>query len=270
MSQQTEKKDKWHWLPQEIKEKVKRQVIEKIDKLTALKANVVTKDKQLEFVLGVSGGIDSAVCFALAAKADIPVKGYFLDIYNQEEDYTDAVNTALSLDKRVEKIVLNGQFNAWVDQFHPDDLLAKANLKARLRMVYQYMIANLAPDKVLRMVVGTENLSEHKTGYFTKFGDAACDISLIDDWTKTEVFYAAHLLDIPEAIIDKHPSAGLYYGQYDEAEMGVTYEHLDKNILGITAAVTEHVTDRILELFAQSEHKRCDTNLDTILNLAGA
>ena len=88
------------------------------------------------------------------------------------------------------------------------------------------------------LVVGTENKSENYVGYATKYGDAACDISMIDDLTKTEIAVMAEYLDIPEGIRTKKPSADLWADQTDEDELGFTYEELDKWILQIDEAST--------------------------------
>ena len=107
--------------------------------------------------------------------------------------------------------------------------LAKANLKARLRMATLYYFAN----EFSCLVVGTGNKTEIMVGYGTKYGDEGVDIQPIGDLYKTQVFQMARELGLPEKIINKAPSAGLWKGQTDEEEMGITYNELDK-ILRIT------------------------------------
>jgi NH(3)-dependent NAD(+) synthetase (EC 6.3.1.5) len=106
--------------------------------------------------------------------------------------------------------------------------LARANTKARIRMVLLYKKANEESS----LVAGAGNKSEILTGYFTKYGDGACDILPIGDLYKTEVKYLAKALDIPKKIIDKVPSADLYEGQSDEKELGVDYATLDEMLRG--------------------------------------
>ena len=105
-----------------------------------------------------------------------------------------------------------------------DDKLAIGNLKARIRMSIIYFYANSKNY----LVSGTGNKSEILIGYFTKYGDGACDIEPIGDLYKTDVYKLAKYLNVPEEIINKPPRAGLWNNQTDEDEIGMTYELLDK------------------------------------------
>ena len=130
--------------------------------------------------------------------------------------------------------------------------LARANLKARLRMVTLYHVAN----QMKYLVAGSGNRSELTVGYFTKHGDSGVDILPLGNLVKKEVRELARFLKIPPAIIDKPPSAGLWAGQTDEAEMGFSYEALDRYIL--TGDAPEEIKKRIVALKAASVHK-CTT-----------
>ena len=128
--------------------------------------------------------------------------------------------------------------------------MVNANLKARLRMSTLYAVAQTENF----LVCGTSNRSEYETGYFTKYGDSASDLWPLADLFKTEVRAAAKVLDVPERIIDKAPTAGLWEGQTDEGEMGFSYDELDRYLL--TGRAETKVRDRIEELRRHSEHKR--------------
>ena len=104
------------------------------------------------------------------------------------------------------------------------------------------------------LVLGTDNAGERYTGYFTKFGDGGVDLLPIANLLKREVVEACLLLGIPEDLAKRVPSAGLYQGQTDEKEMGITYQDLDDYLLG--KEVPEEAKERIERLHRISEHKR--------------
>ena len=131
-----------------------------------------------------------------------------------------------------------------------DDRLAAANLKPRLRMTTLYAFANHLDYRVL----GTDNRSELAVGYFTKYGDGGADLLPLGSLVKGEVRDLARHLGVPERIVAKPPSAGLWAGQTDEAEMGLTYEQLDAYLL--TGAAPPAVKARVDALHAASAHKR--------------
>jgi NAD+ synthase len=128
--------------------------------------------------------------------------------------------------------------------------LARANLKARLRMTVSYYFANL----LNRIVVGSGNRDELYVGYSTKYGDAGVDIMPLAGVTKGEVREMARHLGVPDRIADKTPTAGLWQGQTDEGEMGLLYKDIDAYLLG--REVPEDVKDKIERRHRASEHKR--------------
>ena len=128
--------------------------------------------------------------------------------------------------------------------------LAIANIAPRLRMTTLYAVAAAEG----RMVAGTGNASEAYMGYFTKWGDGAHDFNPISDLTATEVFEFLEYLNAPRCIIDKAPSAGLFDGQTDEQEMGVTYAAIDRYLM--TGEAEERDREIIERFHARSEHKR--------------
>ncbi len=128
---------------------------------------------------------------------------------------------------------------------------ALTNIAPRLRMMTLYTVA--AAEN--RLVAGTGNRSERYMGYFTKHGDGAFDFNPIADLTVTEVYEFLRYLGAPESIITKAPSAGLFEGQTDEAEMGISYAKIDDYILNGNA--TEEDKALIDRYHSRSEHKRC-------------
>ena len=128
--------------------------------------------------------------------------------------------------------------------------MAKANIAPRLRMVTLYGVAAAEG----RLVAGTGNASEAYMGYFTKWGDGAHDFNPIADLTVTEIYAFLRYLNAPKAILEKAPSAGLFEGQTDESEMGVTYAAIDRYL---TTGEASEADRAVIEKFhARSEHKR--------------
>lgn len=128
--------------------------------------------------------------------------------------------------------------------------MAVANIAPRLRMLTLYAVAHAEG----RVVAGTGNASEAYVGYFTKWGDGAYDLNPIADLTVGEIYEFLEYLDCPRVIIEKAPSAGLFEGQTDEAEMGVSYADIDKVVLG--GEVDPDVRAKIERMHAATEHKR--------------
>ena len=128
--------------------------------------------------------------------------------------------------------------------------MASANINPRIRMLTLYAVA--ASEN--RLVAGTGNYSESYMGYFTKWGDGACDFNPISDLTVTEVYEFLNYLNCPECVINKAPSAALFDDQTDEGEMGVSYKDIDKFLL--TGVADKDVKKIIDEKHAKSSHKR--------------
>ncbi len=201
-----------------------------------------------EAVIGLSGGIDSALALRLVADAVgsenviallMPEKGM-----TRIEDVKDAASLCRLLKvkyKIIEIINILDNFkkikqnkNSWI------------NLKPRIRMLilYNYANANNA------LVIGTSNKTELTLGYFTKYGDGACDLEVIGDLYKTEVWELAKYLKLPSEIIDKVPSAGLFKGQTDEKEIGASYEDIDNMLMG-----KRKISKRLKRLINKNKHK---------------
>ncbi|MBN1692203.1 MAG: NAD(+) synthase [Dehalococcoidales bacterium] len=232
--------------------------------LTAKKLSGWIKDKVLAAgckgaVLGMSGGLDSSVLAALCIRA-FPENtlGLIMPCHSSEKDKEHALLVAEKFSIPVKTAVLDDIYNEYLKilpDFKPEKSLtqlARANLKARLRMITLYYTAN----QLKYLVIGSGNRSEMTVGYFTKHGDSGVDLLPLGNLVKKEVRELARFLKIPSVIIEKAPSAGLWAGQTDEAEMGFTYEALDDYIL--TGKAPEELKKRIEGMRAASTHK-CTT-----------
>lgn len=208
-------------------------------------------------ISGLSGGIDSAVVAALL-NSIIGDKHLclFMDVESSKSDREDARLVASHFNLNYREIDLNEAYKALLKVFPEDGKVAKGNIKPRLRMIALYYFANLEN----RLVVGTGNRSELMVGYFTKYGDGACDILPIGSLYKSEVRILAEYLGIPEKIIEKKPSAGLWEGQTDEDELGITYSELDSTLKAVESGKFENVDPKTLEFVMRkinsSAHKR--------------
>ena len=225
-------------------------------------------------ILGLSGGIDSSVLAALARESlgKDGVLGVIMPCHSINQDEEDARLLAEAVDVNFLRVDLSNTFDVLCegiinssvksDMKACEDLscegvkselssLVKSNMKARLRMVTLYAIAQ---SRNL-LVCGTSNKSEYETGYFTKFGDSGVDLMPLASFLKREIREMAKLLNVPERIITKAPSAGLYYGQTDEGDMGFTYETLDE-YLSSGKISDEKAKERIDVMRRRSEHKR--------------
>lgn len=208
-------------------------------------------------VLGLSGGIDSSVLAVLCYRA-FPqnVLGVIMPCCSCLDDKAHAKALADKFSIPTTEVILD-DILAVLSQSLPEYKIesavsqrAQANLKARLRMLTLYNIAN----QLEYMVVGSGNKSELSIGYFTKYGDGGVDILPLGNLVKAQVRELADYLGVPQEIIDKPPSAGLWDGQTDEAEMGFSYDELDKYLL--TGEASGELRGKIESMIAASEHKR--------------
>lgn len=210
-------------------------------------------------LVGLSGGIDSAVVAALIKKA-FPENslGVILPCKSNSKDAEDgrALAEALEIDYVTidisdEHTTLMGKISeSLVGKNTGNERLYDANLRARLRMTTLYGIANAMGY----LVAGTDNAAEVYTGYFTKYGDGGVDVLPIANLLKAEVFEWAKVLGVPQQIIDRKPSAGLWEGQTDEDEMGTTYDFIDAHLKG--EIIPEKDKAIIERLHRVSAHKR--------------
>jgi len=213
-------------------------------------------------VLGVSGGIDSALTCTLLVKALgaenvtallMPEEGV-----SSPGGLDDAKALAESLGINYHIISINDHLTSFEDLPWTQNKTAHINNKARLRMMILYNYANTHGC----LVAGTSNKTEILLGYGTKHGDAAADLYIIGSLLKKTVYALARELDIPKPIIDKAPSAELYEGQTDEDELGMTYHEIDSVLeeidLGYEMLVQKHdraVVDKIFKKIHENAHK---------------
>ena len=207
-------------------------------------------------VYGNSGGKDSALVGILCKLACPDTVGIAMPCEsrrNFEEDMADGLAVAEQFGIPCRKLDLTEVKRLFVSLLEPVTELnaaALTNMNPRLRMMTLYAVA--AAEN--RLVAGTGNRSEGFVGYFTKWGDGAYDFNPIGDLNVTEVYEFLRYLEAPEAIITKAPSAGLFEGQTDEKEMGVTYAEIDAYMDG--KPVRPEAEAIIARRHAASEHKR--------------
>lgn len=237
------------------------------DKIVSFLREEFVKRNKKAVVLGISGGIDSTTTAFLCKKAGLDLYAVILPYNNRNMDSSMDTINALGLPKdRVMTIDISKAADAQIQELEKvmklDDI-DKGNIMARQRMVSQYALAR----QVGGLVIGTENLSEYYLGYFTLYGDQACDISAISPLWKTQVRELATYLGIPENLVQKTPTAGLWEGQTDENEFGFSYQDADQIMqLAIVEGKSkeeviregfdEKVVDKVLERVRVTEYKR--------------
>jgi NAD+ synthase len=216
-------------------------------------------DAQAEgFVIGLSGGIDSSVTAALAVKAmgSDHTLGVLMPCHSQSIDGDYALEVAQALNLNVLTLPLGSIYDAFVDNLPSGPDMAYANIKPRLRMTTLYYLAQSRGY----LVAGTGNKPELMVGYFTKYGDGGVDIEPLGELYKHEVRGLARTLNIPEVIVERAPSAGLWPGQTDEAELGITYAELDAILDAMTTGnpppAEEATIERVKRMIVRSAHKR--------------
>ena len=229
------------------------------NKIAAWIKDEVKKAGKKGIVLGLSGGIDSAVVAVLSKMVlGDNVLGLILPCGSSPEDVECASELAKKFNIKTKTIALDNIFADFVKIYPEASSMAKANLKPRLRMSTLYYFANTLDY----LVAGTGNKSEISIGYFTKYGDGGVDILPLGGLLKSDVRKLAEELGVPGKIIERPPSAGLWHGQTDETEMGITYGDLDKAIEAIeenkTDTIEKEVLSKVKKMIASSEHKRAD------------
>ncbi|MFD2673595.1 ammonia-dependent NAD(+) synthetase [Marinicrinis sediminis] len=230
----------------------------------------VRQSRTTGLLIAISGGIDSAVATALCKQATDELSeetgmayltlGVFQP-YGQQEDIADsyAVAEAFQLTHKVETNI-----QETVDEIaiEVEDAMkgigvhrhvsipGKGNIKARTRMVMQYALAfeqNL-------LVVGTDHASEAITGFFTKYGDGAVDVTPLSTLNKRQVRMLAQKLGVPQSILDKAPTAGLWEGQTDEQELGISYADNSDYLEG--KSIDQEAAEKLEQMFVKTAHKR--------------
>lgn len=207
-------------------------------------------------VFGNSGGKDSALVGILCKMACDNTVGIILPCSSKRNftlDKDDGMAVAEKFNIKTEIIDITDIRDGVIERVKDIALLtplAIANIAPRIRMTTLYTYA--ASNNML--VAGTGNRTETYLGYFTKWGDGACDFNPISDLTVKEVYEFLRYLDCPSVIIDKAPSAALFDGQTDEQEMGMKYSDLDTFI--VTGEASDYVKEKATRMHKNSEHKR--------------
>ncbi len=218
--------------------------------------NLVEKTGAKGIIYGNSGGKDSALVGILCKLACDNTLGVIMPCcstrnYEEDTDHGNLVAEQFKIETRtVDLTEVKTSLIKAVEGKTEVNKSADINIPPRLRMTTLYTIA--ASEG--RLVAGTGNRSEIYMGYFTKWGDGGCDFNPIADLTAGEVFEFLRYLQAPDEIINKPPSAGLYEGQTDEDDMGVTYAAIDEYILNGNAH--SHDAEIIRRYHSTSEHKR--------------
>lgn len=243
---------------------IHHQTVEKI--LVGFIRDTIYKNNFKNGIVGVSGGLDSAVVLALVQRALGPEHTFALLMpykLSSPASLADGLTICQQLQVAHEVIDISASVDAYFDRFPATDKMLIGNKCARERMSVLY--DQSARKKAL--VVGTSNKSELLIGYSTLFGDSAAALLPIGDLYKTQVFAFAEYLNIPQAIINKKPSADLWQDQTDEGEIGITYKELDEILYQWVdlrkkeweieqAGYAAPVIEKIKRMIMQSHYKR--------------
>ena len=217
------------------------------------------KEKTIEanangVIVGISGGIDSSLV-AYLAKKSFPNNslGVLMPINKDRAfDLDDGIKLVKKINLDYKIINLYDEYKSISNKTNIKSNLTKGNLQARLRMATLYSIA----QENNYLVLGTDNKAEYYLGYFTKWGDGGCDLLPIVHLYKSEVFDYAKKVGVPESILNKQPSAGLWENQTDEEELGFTYDNYEQYDKGLLK--NKEIIDKIKLQILKTEHKRKD------------
>lgn len=249
-------------------------------RINFIKQQLVTSGLK-KLVLGISGGVDSSTCGKLAQLAinELNNNGkntsndyQFIAIrlpFNIQADEEDA-QLALTFIKPSHHICTNildganGIHNETIRALSENNLLnaseaqidfSKGNVKARTRMAMQYNVAGILGA----LVLGTDHSAENITGFFTKWGDGACDLAPLFGLSKRQVRQLAKALGAPAQLIDKAPTADLEElspGKEDEDALGLSYDQLDDFLEG--KRTDKNIEDKIINIYLKTQHKRSE------------
>jgi len=226
-----------------------------IEKISAWVFQKIKESGRAGGIVGLSGGIDSAVVAALLSRVcGKKMAVVLMPCHSNDIDESDAMLVVEKFDLPWIRVDLSATYDALLRAMPAETSSVNgvhlSNIKPRLRMTTLYC---LGQQKKL-LVCGTGNRAEIHTGYFTKHGDSGVDILPLGDLLKGEVIGMARKLGVPATVIGKPPSAGLWAGQTDEDELGMTYQQIDRYLA--TKESDEATAKKIDEAFRRSSHKR--------------
>lgn len=206
-------------------------------------------------VFGLSGGIDSAVVAGIA-KTIVPQNhlAVVMHINNSSLDFKCTNEITKKFKLIFQNLDLNLSLKTLIETLNLDlkkDINIIGNLKARLRMVSLYALA----QKKNYLVCGTSNYDEWMTGYFTKYGDSACDIALLRNCLKSDIYELGNYYSVPKIIMERKPTASLFPNQTDEKDLKIKYDELDSYWLN-NKLLNDAKVKCIKNLVNQSNHKR--------------
>ncbi|MGQ9456217.1 MAG: NAD+ synthase [Armatimonadota bacterium] len=208
-------------------------------------------------VLGMSGGVDSSVVAGLAKMAcGDDVLGLIMPCHSDPQATADAQSVAATFGIETRIVDLSTAYDALIAVVPHKGGMDTANIAPRLRMTALYCVAH----SMGYLVCGTSNKTETLIGYFTKWGDNACDLQPLAGLYKHQVYELARNIGVPERIIAKPPTAGLWEGQTDEAEIGMSYAELDAVLQalesGDVSGCNHESVRRVRKMIEASQHKR--------------
>lgn len=207
-------------------------------------------------VLGVSGGVDSSLLAGLLAEALGPqnIIGVIMPCHSLPIDEQYALLLAKQFKFRTYKVDLTSAYDLitslLTNEIGPLNRISRSNIKPRLRMSILYSIA----QQNNYMVCGATNKDELLYGYFTKHGDSGVDIFPLADLLKGEVTALASYIGVPDELVKRKPTAGLWEGQSDEEEIGLTYQQLDKYFYN--GEISSEYKNKVEAAVKNTAHKR--------------